>query len=64
MIKIGLLRNRKAVIFHVGFGVLLLVLVVVYVLIKLKNQQLGDGIDQALTNLSNSVSGLIPFTGK
>jgi hypothetical protein len=43
-------KNRKG-IWHFGFGVFLLILIVIYVLISLSNPQIAQSIVDALKNL-------------
>jgi len=47
-------KNKKG-IWHFGFGVFLLTLIVIYVLISLSNPTLAESITTALKNLFSAV---------
>lgn len=54
-------KSHKGII-HVGFGVLLLILIVAYIVISMNSPSTQAHVDTALKNLSTSAKGLIPFT--
>jgi len=56
------MRTTKNGIIHFGFGVFLLILIVVYVVTAINSPETAMEVNSALKNLSDSVSGLIPFT--
>ncbi len=57
--KLRRIRKKGAV--YMGFGVLLLLLVVAYVLIHLTSPETATNINHALRDLSNSVAPIVPF---
>ena len=52
--------NKKGAILHIGFGVLLLTLVVVYIAISLGSPDTAVQINQNLASLSQAAQGVAP----